>query len=83
MYKIAAHGDDHVISSCQFFGFFNLIFMPIVKWVVFCNNSYGFHAKSIAWKKGEGKAEENWKIVLKENVLHKFVVYCRMVMFKT
>ena len=51
LHKISAHGDDHIISTKSFSDITDLIFMPPVKRIVFCNNSNNFHIKNLPFPK--------------------------------
>ena len=51
LYKIPACGDDYIISTKSFLGITDLIFMPPVKRIVFCNNSNNFHIKNLPFLK--------------------------------
>lgn len=42
--KVSAHDSDHEVGACDFPGFFDMIFMPVVKRIIFCDKSCYLHA---------------------------------------
>ncbi len=48
--KIPARA-DHYNQTKNFLGITDLIFMPFVKWIVFCNDSNNFHIKTCHFSK--------------------------------
>ena len=46
LYEVTAHDDRDEIGSGPASCLFNLIFMAIVEWIVFCNDGSCFHSRS-------------------------------------